>query len=253
MKKSLYFFGCSFTAGDELSDEIFFPWKSECTNPHEYYIKRNEVFDNKNGMLMLLEYKQQNYNLAYPAQIEKLTGYTVFNHADNGASLREMIFKIIYQVSSNDKPDYVFLQIPPTAREYVVDDVCPISIQMSTLGYVPQAPRLENYIKAKVAEHAIYSWTVDDFMDLLMLDGFLTKHNIPHKFLDITSLEFRQREITGLKRYGFLNDEINKLDVLNLTSLCESNRLLGGHFDLDSHKHYAKYIVDNVLSNTQSK
>lgn len=247
----MYFYGCSFTAGDELNDEIFLPWKKDCTDVGEYYVKRSDIFNNK--LSMLFEYKQQNYKLAYPAQIEKLTGRATFNHADNGASLREMIYKIIHQVSTGTKPEHVFLQLPPTGREYVIDNIFPMTLQMSTINFVNQYARMEKYIREKVAVSTIYSWTVDDFMDLMMLDGFLAKRNIPFTLLDVGSIELRRNELTGLSRYEFLNEEIDKLKPVLLTEKCKSDILLGGHFDLDTHKRFAEYIVDNVLQNTSSK
>lgn len=30
MMTNIHFFGCSFTAGDELTDDYFFPWKKDC-------------------------------------------------------------------------------------------------------------------------------------------------------------------------------------------------------------------------------
>ena len=244
------FYGCSFTAGDELVDDIFFPWKKECTDVGEYYIKRSEEF---NTAGVLDEYKKQNYMLAYPAQIEKLTGHTTFNHADNGAGLREMVYKIIHQVSTGDKPDHVFLQLPPTGREYVIDNIFPMTIQMSTINFVQQYARMEKYIREKVAVSTMYSWTVDDFMDLLMLDGFLDKRNIQYTLLDVGALDLRRKELIGLSRYEFLNKEIDKLKPVYLINQCEYKHLFGGHFDADTHKRFAEYIVSNVLPNTQSK
>lgn len=243
----MHFYGCSFTAGDELVDDIVFPWKKDCIDVGEYYNKRVEEF-NKPGVLN--EYKRQNYMLAYPAQIEKLTGHTTFNHADNGAGLREMIYKIIHQVSTGDRPEHVFLQLPPTGREYVIDNIFPMTLQMSTINFVQQYARMEKYIREKVAVSTIYSWTVDDFMDLMMLDGFLAKRNIPFTLLDVGSFDLRRKELIGLSRYEFLNEEIEKLNPVYLTKKCKNDVLLGGHFDIDTHKRFAEYIVTNILSNT---
>lgn len=245
----LDFYGCSFTAGDELCDDVFFPWKHECANPQEYYIKRSEYFNN---IPFLHEYKRQNALLAYPAQIEKLTGYQVFNHADNGASLRELIYKIIHQVSSNEQTDYIFLQIPPAAREYIINDVYPMSILMSTVIYSDHASRLKNYVKEKIVTHETYSWVVDDYMDLLMLDGFLTKKKIPYKILDVGNLNESKKELVGLQRYEFLNAEIDKLDILKLAEIHDIQRCFGGHFNLATHKKFAQAIIE-ILSNTTSK
>lgn len=244
------FYGCSFTAGDELVDDIFFPWKKECTDVGEYYNKRTEEF-NRAGVLE--KYKKQNCMLAYPAQIEKLTGHTTFNHSDNGASMREMVYKIIHQVSIGDKPDHIFLQLPPPGREYVIDNIFPMSLQMSTINFVQQYARMEKYIREKVAVSTIYSWSVDDFMDLLMLDGFLAKRNVPFTLLDVGTLNLRRKELMGLSRYEFLSKEIDKLKPVHLALRCEYKTHLGGHFDLDTHKGFARYIVNHILSNTSSK
>jgi len=247
----LDFYGCSFTAGDELSDDIFFPWKHECESPKEYYIKRTGYF---NDIPFLHEYKRQNAKLAYPAQIEQLTGHQVFNHADNGASLREMVYKIIHQVSSNEQTDYIFLQIPPSAREYIIDDVYPISLLMSTAIYSDHFIKFQDYIKAKIATHETYSWIVDDYMDLLMLDGFLTKKKIPYKFIDIGNfLKLNRKELAGLQRYEFLHQEVNNLNLIKLSAISGLQRCFGGHYDLATHKKFAEVIVKLILSNTSSK
>jgi hypothetical protein len=44
MITNIHFFGCSFTAGDELIDDYFFPWKKDCLTADEYYNKRSLVF-----------------------------------------------------------------------------------------------------------------------------------------------------------------------------------------------------------------
>jgi len=239
----LHFYGCSFTAGDELIDDVYFPWKSECSTMTEYYAKRRDIFINTNKMR---EYERQNRMLAYPAHIEKLTGFSAFNHAVNGASLREMIYKIIHQVSTGDRPDYAFLQVTPTGREYMINNIVPMSIQVTSLDSLPHGSNMKKYVQEKIAVSTLYSWTVNDFMDLLMLDGFLAKRNIPYSLLDIGEIEIKQRDLINLSRYEFLNKEIDKLKPIYLREHCVCNLLTCGHFDADTHKRFAEYIVANI-------
>ena len=84
----MYFYGCSFTAGDELVDDVFFPWKKDCIDVGEYYNKRSEAFNKIN---VLHEYKTQNNLLAYPAQIEKLTGRTSYDKYKEYKLTKQMI------------------------------------------------------------------------------------------------------------------------------------------------------------------
>ena len=62
--KHLHFFGCSYTAGDELSDEEFFPWKKDCATIEEYYSRRNQLMSDVSFME---NYLRSNKNKAYPA------------------------------------------------------------------------------------------------------------------------------------------------------------------------------------------
>jgi len=242
----LDFYGCSLTAGDELCDDSYFPWKHECSSYIEYYNRRNEQFKNKPKLNE--EYKKLNFKLAYPAHIEKLTGYQVFNHANNGASLREMVYKIIRQVSSNEYTDCIFLQLPPTCREFVIAGPFPFSIQMASAIMYDTIPSTARYVQEKVSLVNFYSWTADDFMDLIMLDGFLKSKNIPHVFIEFgPCLEIRKRELEANENFGFLNNQIDALNIIDLIKHVEANKLLGGHYDAGSHRKFAEHIVNNIL------
>lgn len=241
----LDFYGCSLTAGDELCDDVFFPWKHECSTQEEYYNKRGEYF--RYNLKLNEEYKRQNAEIAYPAHIAKLTNSQVFNHANNGASLREMIHKIIRQVSSNEKTDCIFLQLPPTCREFLITDN-PFSVQMASLIVDDTIPSTTRYVQEKVSLVTFYSWTADDFVDLIMLDSLLKTKNIPHVFVEFgPCLEIRKRELEANKNFGFLNDQIDALNIIDLAKDVEATKLLGGHYDADSHRKFAEHIVNNIL------
>ena len=84
--KHVHFFGCSLTAGDELSDEEFFPWKNGCSQ-EEYYAKRNQLF--RQDIALHDRYVDSNKTKSYPS-ILNISGFSFYNHAKNGSFMNSL-------------------------------------------------------------------------------------------------------------------------------------------------------------------
>jgi len=195
MNKVFYFYGCSQTAGDELSDGTEqFPFKltdsledyfkvklSALPTQHEYHI-----------------YEECNKKFAYPAMITKKYNIPTLNFASNGKSLRHNILDIIKHVSlESEKIAHIFLQVPVTGREVYINERRINSVQLNNLNN-PYTP-LNEYIKSKVISHPDIHFIAEDIFDLILLDGFLKSKNISYTLIDFhyNLSEFRFKELTN--------------------------------------------------------
>jgi hypothetical protein len=243
--KHVHFFGCSLTAGDELTDHIRFPWKDSNTEIEEYIKKRNAIL-NSNG-----EYDQsyaiENKMLAYPAQLEKITdNIKCYNHATNGASQAEMTYRLLKLIYTKQPIDYVFFQLPPTNREAVFNDTEVTSLQYSR-------PPIENinqssYIKYKILSFGLYTHTVADLYNLLLVKGTLTARNIPHTFLDMVGRGEDTEPRTILQNYPeyhWMLDHGIELD--NPFLYVRKETTLGKHFTLETHIRVAEYLKNKYI------
>ena len=232
----VHFFGCSFTAGDELIDDEIFPWKEECTNFTEYFSRR--VLPN--------DYQKRNKELAYPALV-KTSDINTFNYAANGAGIQENMINLIELVSSNKKVDCVYFQITPYGRELVIDQnnsATSLQLAWDSTGY-------EDYLKAKRQSHKFWQYAVEDFMDIIMIHNYLSNHGIKHKFVELASWinEFRERDLEHTK-FSYLIKEYNKLPILNLSdSIKHFPTLLGNHFSKEAHAEISRLITNDLIQN----
>jgi hypothetical protein len=239
--KHLHFFGCSFTAGDELTDDVMFPWKHECNTKDEYYLRRNEILSDVD---INSKYQLDNKALAYPAKIQQ-GEYQTYNYAKNGESLRTAIFRVLQLIYNTEiTKDVLFLQIPPVGRELYVDD----SFHVNTLGYGGDEP-LRSYVFSKAISHNIMQYSLEDLMDILMLANLCKQKNIPLYLIDFHfELETRLRDVQ-YEQYKFIKDnlftEINIISFAEIiTSAIKENRqLLGKHYDRQSHQEMADKII----------
>jgi hypothetical protein len=232
--KHIHFFGCSFTVGDELNDDAYFPWKKECKTLEEYYAKRHECnFD-------YIKYEQDNKDQAYPALLGGI------NHASNGAGLKENILKIIQLINSDTPIDAIYLQIPPPLRElYITDDMTIESIRLLSKDY-----QHEKYITTKIATHSNLNFAVNDAIDLITIDSFVRSKNINFGIISFgLELKYRRNELEN-SPFDFLNNELNKLDMVDFKNYAFENkhkiRLLGFHFTPEAHEYFAQQIKKHL-------
>lgn len=232
---NVHFFGCSLTAGDELSDDELFPWKHECKDALEYYSRR----------VLPGDYEFKNKKFSYPALIKSSSINTV-NHAHNGAGIRENILNLVEVISTNTKIDCLYFQIPPVGRELLVRDGLVTTMQ---LGW--HTPGYDEYLEAKRKTHALMQYSLEDFMDLITLHGYLKSQNISHKFIELEDWvnELRINDLQDT-RYSFLIKEFYKLPRLILSeALSNHPRTIGGHYDKQAHSKIAKVINEDLIAN----
>lgn len=225
--KHVHFFGCSFTAGDELADDDFFPWAKECPNEEEYYKVRQPILSNKD---FYKKYTDACKLLSYPNLInnDKIKTY---NHARLGASVKECVFHLMRAFNSADKIDQVFFQIPPYPRELImgVEDVS--SLQLSNIGILNSKDQYTNYMKQKILSHRFYQWAAEDLMDIISIRHYVKSRNIPFNII-IFSNELAYR-LNFLPNYAkFLKKEISQVDdIIDLNPIIDhSNKLAGHHY-----------------------
>jgi hypothetical protein len=254
--KKYYFFGCSMTAGDELSDPVFFPWFNEVTDIKDYFSKRDQFF--AGNPFKYRTYIKENKKLAYPNIIANNTGNDCINYAIPGDSLRTYVLKIIQLVNSSEpKADYIFLQIPPIGREFFFNKRLELSsIQISSMN-----PEIVNvlkdaqlaslggddlmnmYLTAKAMTHSFAQYAIDDLSDLILLDVYLKSKNIPLVLIELTKeLEIRENKLQNLSQFQYLVKQLSALPVFILAQQIENhntfystNTLLAGHFSQAAH------------------
>jgi hypothetical protein len=251
--KQVHFFGCSHTAGDELSDEEFFPWKKDCATKEEYYARKNQLLSDPS---LVDEYLSSNKNKAYPALIAD-NEIATYNHAVNGASLREMIFKAIQLIEQQVITDtsIVYFQIPPCPREVYINHLGISSIQMAGTGLI-EKEEINNYKKSKWLSHdIILDQSANDILDIILLKGFFASKNIPIYFLLLSRyLQNRIRDIQS-PNHSHNYDYLNKLLLKNpngtiwLSDLDSCPKLLAGHDSPAGHAIIAKELKKHILEN----
>lgn len=248
--KHLHFFGCSFTAGDELSDDIWFPWKHECKDQDEYYTRRHEILCNMEDNI---QYQLDNKARAYPAKIEN-EEYKTYNHAKNGESLRRNIFLILQLIYSKSTAyDAIFLQIPPVGRELYIDSDLGIT-SLSFRGIDSYLDLQKKYLQAKAMSHRILQYSVEDLIDLLMLSNLCKQKNIRFYLIDFHQMlkprldDLRMDTTKDTTKFQFISDNIfEETNIINfdeivLSVFAENKILLGGHFPEESHQKMADKI-----------
>jgi hypothetical protein len=245
-QRQIHFFGCSFTAGDELSDATWFPWKF--TEPHtaeSYYAKRLTIgYDWK-------KYQEENRSRAYPALIENSNqGIKTYNHSQNGKSLRHNILDLILLVTSGCEIDMIYFQLPPPGRDMIISKDYIINTMESNLSDLTKS-----YILSKLSLSAPENQTIQDSLDLCMLSGFLKSKGIPCYILNLgTELGYRLSDIKSAPQYifdfKFLSIE-KWFDIIDLETTVRTLEpsLIGGHLSQSQHQLVADYITDHLKEN----
>jgi len=244
MKKYNHFFGCSFTAGDEAADSIYFPWAAECKDPIEYQNKKNKSFEKKE--VDLFEYREVCKKYAYPSFLNDDFNES-FNYAECGASLSANVYRILKLVEDESiKKDAIFLQIPPPGRVHYFENESVFSFPLGFNGrnYTEFDEFRLNYLKH-------FDPVREDFLDiqlLLLLTYYLEEKSINYYVIDING-ELSNRFETLSKYFLWMvnlsKSKIKNLIILPALSLSRLSRCIGGHFTPASHKIIADIIKNN--------
>lgn len=244
MKKYNHFFGCSFTAGDEAADNIYFPWAAECRDPTEYQNKKNKLFEEK--QVDLLAYRESCKKYAYPSFLNDDLNES-FNHAECGASLSANVYKILKLVEDESiKKDVIFLQVPPPGRIHYFENESVFSFPLGFNGrnYTEFDSFRLNYLKH-------FDPVREDFLDiqlLLLLSYYLEEKSIKYFLIDLNS-ELSGR-LEALSRYflwmvNLFKCKVNNLIKMPILQVSPLPRCIGGHFTEESHK-----IIANIIKNS---
>jgi hypothetical protein len=244
--KHIHFFGCSITAGDELSDSNFFPWFNEInenTTAEEYYNRKFAFLNSADEYYR--SYQIQNKILAYPSQLEKICkDVKCYNHATNGAGLDQLIYQLTKLIYSDAKIDYVFFQQPPPNREAMYNVTEATSLQLSACH---ESDILNSYIKYKMLGFTPWQNTVDELLKLVLVKEMLMHRNIPHCFLDLKSRPIEDQPyliIKNVTEYHWLLDQI---DYDNPFEIIPRRYTLGKHYTLETQIELAEYLKNKYL------
>lgn len=245
-----HFFGCSLTAGDELSDEKYLPWKFvEEHTTESYYEKRKRLGSNYDWV----KYQEENKLQSYPALISQTDpNIKTYNHAHNGKSHRRNILDILRLVEeSTQKIDVIYFQLSPSDREIIIGDDCIYDIIDAHGDDITQ-----EYIIAKLKLARLEHQSIQDSMDIHLLTGYLKTKNIPFYFLNFGGELDRRiadiktailhNEFDGTINFDFLRFE-EFTNLINLSYLnFKYDRLIGGHMPKEQHHEIAKFITQHI-------
>jgi hypothetical protein len=247
--KTIHFYGCSLTAGDELSDYEY-PELSNHATQETYWPARQEFMKDRQKSD---EYLEKNKQKAYPAKVAA-KGFKTTNFAENGASLEEMIYKIMLNLSDihTPMPDAVFLQVPPTQREAVFINEYPY---VNTIRYNDLMPerqknnKYHDYITSKIMSFNDAHFAISDIMKLYSLKYFLDAKNIPFYLIEMTddlSLRYSFVESDMYNNIVNILKDIPILDIFPITRTMENSVCLAGHFTEKMHEIIANMIVETL-------
>jgi hypothetical protein len=249
---NLHFFGCSLTAGDELSDDEYFPWKATCKSGNEYFQRRNKILLNSD---LSTKYEQSNRELAYPALINNDV-YKTHNYSRNGASLRENIYRALKLIYGDNDVGAIFLQIPPSGREMHVkgkDFVTTLRFADAKKVVTKDEEAVSRYINAKLMSHSNIQYSLDDLMDLLMLNNVARQKNVKLYVIDmLNQLEARLQDLNGVGGFQFVHDNLLKeINLIDLPLHLKRQQTLAGHITKQAHREFAELIqamLPNILN-----
>ncbi len=248
--KHVHFFGCSFTAGDELSDEKWFPWKFTEEHTYKTYYDKRAIILSKDDLANT--YTEENKKFAYPALMNSGEIKT-HNHAINGASIRTNIFRIVELFCSGAPIDAIYFQIPPVGRELYLLSGDVTSIQMAVRN---ADHKWDNYIAEKLISHEPAQWALEDFLDLQLISAYAKERKVPLTFLVFESeIKYRYDDLSSLPNFKFLTDEYEKLNVMYVQDVLSQrgHRLLGHHYSHVSHQDLADYLANHLHTILKSK
>lgn len=241
MIRTHYFYGCSMTAGDELSDgDLEYPFKMGVT-PNYIDVKTRIL----NTPLKEQEYFKANKKAAYPAILGKKCNILTTNIAENGMSLRQNILKILSLVTNSEELiASIFLQIPILGRELFLTATSEESIQLANKLYVNN--ELEAYRIAKLMSHSDIQSCVEDITDLVLLDGFLKLKNIKFTIIDINNSLNSRFHLLIPTNYQWMYHLQRHLPILKVTTE-EDWCFPSWHMNPYGHEKMADLIKTNII------
>lgn len=248
--KTIYFYGCSFTAGDELSDDVWFPWKKDCLSADEYYPRRNKELGNNEYNWK--NYHDDNYKLAYPARIN-CEEITAINRGQNGAGVGEIVFKIVKDYEENRLSDAaaIYMQLPTYPRELYLTTKTVMSIQFNGVA-MSLEDKMNSYKLAKLRSHNFFQFASEDHMNIIFVKNFLENRNIPFYLVTFQNdLIIRHRDLsedTNRHLKSLFNKEIKTVDLTYPLSKDANYKLLGGHFSDIGHDIIARELKHHIMS-----
>jgi hypothetical protein len=109
------------------------------------------------------------------------------------------------------------------------------------------------YINAKLMSHSNRQYSLEDLMDLLMLNSLARQKNIKLCIINITNqLPLRLEDMQGSSEFQFINDNLLKeIDLINLPRHLRREQTLAGHINKSAHQEFAKIIkamLPNILN-----
>ena len=242
MTKTHYFYGCSITAGDELSDgTLEYPFKSGVT-PNYLDVKTKIL----NTFLKGEEYFKANRKSAYPAILHKKYNIATTNIAENGMSLRQNILKILSLVlNSSELIESIFLQVPVSGRELVLTSSSETSIQLTNKIYYNR--ELEAYRVAKIMSHSDVQSCVEDITDLMLLDGFLKLKNIKFTIIDINNSLSSRFHLLIPTNYQWMYNLQKELPIFKVDLPKDWCILPNWHMNHYGHEQFADLIKTSII------
>jgi len=236
MKKYIHFFGCSFTAGQELADDEFFPQATDCKTAEEYYKLTSPHISNNLDFIDMNEYIERCKSLAYPNLIEQINpDWKCVNHAEFGSSIRQSIYNAIVLIEKNEQPiDFIVFQIPHYTREFVLD--YNEKLRSYSINYpLANNNAFNDYLEKSVMFHSLHHWTIQGLVDMLLFEGYLISKNIKHIFLNLERTNAHSERL--MKKFWR-----TKLESTIDLSLHILGRTVGKHFDQFTHQNFANVV-----------
>jgi len=249
--KNIYFFGCSYTAGDELADDEFFPWKKECNDPDEYFLKKLQYFDQTPDYSNVKTWEAANRKKAYPALLQNNNNSKInsINKARPGSSIHEVVLTVVETVLTTPDISYVCIQIPPGPREMIINGEWISTLQFTTFGmrHEQNGDYLRESLKLKSDEH----FSINEILDLILVTNFLKSKCIDFTILDLDDSAIKDRRTNIISdRWRWLSD-CGSDQVLDLRDKICNKRLLGWHFNSSAHEIIAdeieKVLIDKNI------
>ena len=244
MIKHMHFFGDSFTAGDEILDDEFFPWKKDCRTSQEYFLRRNEYFLDSH---FFAEYVGASKKYAYPALLET-NGIRVYNHAINGNSLQTVVVQLTKLILEKAEIDTVCIQIPNFIRQAWIaenGDIRSISMNISTHK---SNKLLQRFVESSIMIFDDAHYAVLDITSLFLIDSFCKQNGIEIFLTDFGDLAFRFNHSENFV-HNLSKVTRSSLNIINFADIdiLDSHRLLGHHFDKAGHAIIARIIKEHIL------
>lgn len=251
--KNLHFYGCSFTVGDELADDEY-PELQNLPNVASYYEARKQLIDldwDKS-----IDYSERCRARSYPALIAK-QGYICENHAISGASLEEMVYRIIFD-SHKAKMDLVVLQVPPLPREAILSNKIPYveSLKFSNIDFGEKFRTHSDYLKSKVMLFDDDYFAVKDLLTLLFIKSFMQVKKIPLILLNVQNLLTLRYNLASDEFFNGLKLDVAAIRSMNVNELPgvqalpeEKRTTFAGHLSQLTHNEIANELVKTIKYN----